>query len=778
MKKIILFFILAVVIVMSAGIIYLNNVILPTKVRSWIISGIAEQTQKKVTLDSVSINILRGLTIRNLTIYDENNAVISVKEASCGFFIIPMLQKRLVIPFVSIRSPAVLLERLPDNTFNLQKLLVPRAEKKDSKKRGFNVSVYKIGITNANVYFQDDTFPRPFKKEIRKLDIALNFSLPASVKFKLTGTAFPQPGAVFKVSGEYKIPSEEFSAKINMKDFSPNEAEPYYHNSGLSIPRGKISADLDLQYKNKQMFYSGKLNIAQCRLEGLQFAKAIDNISGDLVFDNAGLLSQNLKATLANLPFQAKVRLMDYLNPKLTVNIPQIDLKNLPVLLNYEFGFVSPGNAAGTAAFTIDARRLPDTDKWEVFGHADIADALINLDKLPWPLEKLNGRINFSPDLMEWDGLNFNIDAIAYKASGSWSEFKAPHIRLKLASEALKLNADFKVSDKLIVFNEFSGGYLNSNFSVTGRLDSQDHKSALVDISGKIDTDLEDLKSVFKKNREKFDKAALKGRARADFILNGRLDDLKNCVLQAKVSSPMLSAYGLKSENLTFDYNQIEGAGNLSSINMPFYGGTLQGAAGVDFSSLKLPYRLDLSLSGVKIEQLKADTPLKNEDIAGSIRSNIKLTGVFDDISRLSGSGDIVISKGKLWQLNLFKGMGKLLFVRDFNNIVFKDGSCSFRVGDNSISTDNLILKSDITDLDGKVKIGFDSSINARLNVHILSESVPLTGTFKDIATAIIGQAGRFGVIKITGTLKEPKHSFAPAVGDLLKGLTDVIMGK
>ncbi|MCX5711182.1 MAG: AsmA family protein [Candidatus Omnitrophica bacterium] len=779
MKKIILFSILAVVIILSAGMIYLNNVILPTKVKSWIVSSISEQTQRKVTLDSVSINLLRGLTLKNLTIYDESKAVISVKEASCGFFIFPMLQKRLIIPFVDIRSPAVFLERLPDNSFNLQKLIaVPKAETKDSKNSGFIVSVYKISVTNANVYFQDDTFPQPFKKEFRKLNLALNLSLPSSVKFKLTGSSYPQPGAVFRAIGEYKIPGQEFLAKINMDDFLPAEVEPYYRNSGLTIPKGKISSDLDLQYKNKQLVYSGKLKITDCRLEGLQFAKVIDNISGDVVFDNAGLSSQNLNATLANLPFQANVKLSDYASPKFTINIPQLNLKNLPVLLNYEFGFIPPGHSDGAASFTMDARRLPNTDKWEISGHVDIADALISMDKLPWPLEKLNGRINFYPGLMEWEGLNFNINAVNYTSVGSWSDFKTPHIKLALVSKELKLNTDFTVDDKLIDFKEFSGGYLNSTFSANGRLNTQNPKSVFADITGKVDADLEDLKSVFKKDREKFDKAGLKGRARADFVLNGRLDDIKNCALQAKASSSMISAYGLKSENLSFDYVQNEGAGSISSINMAFYGGLIRGTAGMNFSSSNFPYRLDLDMDRVRIEQLKLDTPLKNEDIAGSIHSNIKLTGALNDISRLTGSGDIVISEGRLWELNLFKGMGKLLFVRDFTSIIFKYGSCSFMVADNSISTDNLVLKSDITDLDGKVKIGFDSAINARLNVHILSESVPLTGTFKDIATAIIGQAGRFGVIKITGTIKEPKHSFEPAVGDILKGLTDVLMGK
>jgi hypothetical protein len=74
----------------------------------------------------------------------------------------------------------------------------------------------------------------------------------------------------------------------------------------------------------------------------------------------------------------------------------------------------------------------------------------------------------------------------------------------------------------------------------------------------------------------------------------------------------------------------------------------------------------------------------------------------------------------------------------------------------------------------------FDSSIDAQLNVEVLDENVPLTGTFKDITTAIVGKAGRFGVIKISGTLKEPKYKFktAVAVTDIIKGLKDILLEK
>jgi hypothetical protein len=79
----------------------------------------------------------------------------------------------------------------------------------------------------------------------------------------------------------------------------------------------------------------------------------------------------------------------------------------------------------------------------------------------------------------------------------------------------------------------------------------------------------------------------------------------------------------------------------------------------------------------------------------------------------------------------------------------------------------------------GPVKIGFiDESIDATLEVNVIDEMVPLTGTFKDVTTAIVGQAGKFGVIRITGTLKDPKFKFKTAVGEIIKSITNTIFGK
>ena len=213
-------------------------------------------------------------------------------------------------------------------------------------------------------------------------------------------------------------------------------------------------------------------------------------------------------------------------------------------------------------------------------------------------------------------------------------------------------------------------------------------------------------------------------------------------------------------------------------MRLSLYEVSIEGEGNINLNVEDMPYWAEAKIEGLKLEKLKLDTASKAKDIAGTLRASVKINGFGTDVSKLTGSGNILIVDGKLWQLNLFQGLGSLLFAKDFANIVFSEGSCSFLVRDRFIFSDDIKLKSNITNLSGSFKVGFDSSLDSSVNVEVIDEMVPLSGTFKDITTAIIGQSGRFGVIKINGTLQNPKYKFQPAVVDILKGLKNAIFGQ
>lgn len=806
MKKIIIIFLILLIL---AGCLtfYLNKVVLPTKIKSLIVQGLSEQTQKNVSITSLQFSIFKGLVVKDLKIYDKTQTMLSVKEASCTFFIFPIFTKRIIIPTVVLRSPVIFVQRRKDSTFNIQDFFLERKE--PGKKQEFSISVSKISIRQARLDFQDDTFDRTFTKSINNLNFDLFMSLPASVKFNLKAEMPGDESGSIRSSGEYKIPQNQFLAKVNLKDFSPREFLPYYQESGLSIRQGLIDASLDLKFadkalysniraevnnldadrkdvsavinselssfikyntENKQVEFSGKLTLMDSSFSVAGILKKAEHVNADISFNNSGATSEEMTGVIQGLPARAKLKITDFSSPTVEVALSlSPDLAVAQNILKERFDFSIPGKITGNGNLNMTV-----TKPWQgaavVNGRLDILNAALTLDKISSPFESIKGVIEFNQNQLKWTGLNFKYQNTLYKSQGQLNNFKAPGIGFNLSSDNLQLQATLALNNKIITLSELSGTYFSSQFSVSGNINTLNLQSEL---AGDIDSNLADSAVYFKQLKNQVEKIKPDGRIKSVFQLSGPINDFKSCDIKAQLSSAAFSLYGLKAGSLLVDYNQSAGVVDIPSLRFSLYGGSINAAIQADLRKEGLPFWLSANMQNVRLEQLKLDTPLKNKNISGTIQADLKINSVFNDIGKLNGAGKINIKEGRLWELNLFKGFGTLIFVKNLELIVFHDGSCDFTIANKTISTRNLDLKSDIAEIRGRADIGLDGSVDASLDVNVIDEAVPLTGTFKDITTAIIGQAGRFGVIRITGTLQDPKFKFMPAVVDIIKGITD-----
>lgn len=813
MKKKIILGMLILILFFSIAIVYLNNVILPTKIKSLLIKTLQEATGKKVALESLQFNIFKGLVVKNLVVYDEQKTIAKLKEGSCSFFIIPFFKKSIIIPSIKLRSAEILLERRKDNTFNVQNLF--QKKEKGLKKQKFNLTIYRISVLNSTIHFEDKFLPSPFIKDIKDLSLNLYLSLPASIRFNLKCEIPAKPLIKINGAGQYSFLNQNLTAKLAIQDFSAKEFIAYYDNLGISISEGlidaliaveskdgvlyfdasvqaaklsiskdKISAQLDsnikadVKYnlKEKKIDFSGLLKVSNSTLKGLEFVDSVDNINAEFLLNNSGIHSKKMNAYVFGFPVEVSLNLNDFNNPLININVASsLSLASLQSLLKEKFKFVMPGEIQGNSLLSLDIQtNTASNSQLKISGYLNILNAILKLPNIKSPIEGIYGKLEFSQDEIRWSAFNFEYNGINFTAKGRLSNFKLPAVQLELDSSLINLQSNFTIDNKILKLANLEGKYLNSVFAVTGNIDTQDTSNLEADLNGKLNLNLEDAKQMLGNQKNQLEQLKPIGIIDAQFSLMGNLNNFKSCVIEAKLSSPLVSIVGLKFQDFLLNYNQNAGIIDIPNMHLSMYDGSADLSGRMNLNSENFPFWVSLDIEGVKIEKLKLDTKNKEKDISGTIQSQAKINGFYKDISKLSGAGRINISDGKLWQLNLFKGLGSLLFAQDFENIVFHEGYCGFIIQDKNIATDNLTLKSNITNLSGPVRIGFDGSVDAAFDVQVLDENVPLKGTFKDITTAIIGQGGRFGVIKITGTLKEPKYKFKPAVGDIIKGIKDI----
>ncbi|MBN2831307.1 MAG: AsmA family protein [Candidatus Omnitrophica bacterium] len=840
MKKIIIIVLLFLVLISTAGIIYLNNVFLPETAKSLIIRSIEDTTNKKVTLGSVRINIFKGIVLKDLVIYDNEAQILNVKEASCIFWFWGLIQKKIVIPRVNFNSALVFVERRKDSSFNLTELFVPKRDEPVQPKpvqplatigdeikplpiaavspeikpsAGFIIEVHRINIVDSRIKFRDNSLKENFSMDLSNVDLSIYLSLPNSLKFKGSARLPDNPKPNIYINGEFKFSQQELKSNIIVNNIDPGKFAAYYRsweivfNDGridlsgflilkdnvlgfdcqakafnISLSKGKVLGKFNSQsragikyYLNEgRVQYSGSSFFTDTVISGLDFLDSVNISKATVSFSDAGLNSEDILANVWNTPVSAKLRLSNFNDPKLAIDLTSdFDLNYAQGLLKSKFNLALPAKADGRAGLSLNIfTESLNTKPVKFNGYLDIVNASLKLDKIDDLIKEINGRLEFTSDTLKAKEINFKYQDLAYKLSISLKNFQLPDVNLELTSKELLLKSDFKADKTRINISNFSGRYLNSGFNATGSFDTLNSNA---DITGSCVINLSDLNKPLTKFRDQLDKINPRGEVEARFSFSGDTRDIKGCAVEARISSPQVSLYGLNHKDLSGYYRQQAGVGEIPFLNFSFYGGKVNISAKTNLKSDNLPYAVTLLLEGVKIEELKLDTDAKAKDIAGTINGGVKLNGFSGDLSKISGSGALDITKGKLWELDLFKGMGKLLFAKDFANIIFYEGSCNFAVQDKYIFTDNLTLKSNMASLSGKVKLGFDSSIDASLNIDILDEFVPLSGTLKDLTTTVIGRSGKFTTINITGTLKEPKYKFKPAVENIIRGITDTL---
>ncbi|MCX5679262.1 MAG: AsmA family protein [Candidatus Omnitrophica bacterium] len=808
MKKIILTILILAVIFISAAVVYLNNVVLPVKVKSMIQKSIEDASGKSVSMGQVRISLISGLVLRDISIGDEASTMISIKEVSLRPFILPFLKKEFIVPVIRIKSPTINLERRPDGTFNIADLF-----KNYSSKTGeFRVIIRRINIKDGRGSFTDNTFAEPFKKDINGLSADIRILLPSKIRFEADCDIPGGLSTIIGLWGEYSISDGSVTAKITLTDASPGEFAPYYKCLNIDLHGGKadallnlkygksvLTADIDIRAKetvfvkndisakfssdikadgsydftNKELKYSGDMSVQNMEIDGIKSLGKIESLRAEVKFTESSFYAKDVKAVVFGMPFSAEAYIPDYKASLFIADIvSELSLGALKETLKDKFNISVPADIRGSGRLYIKWEAdLKETGSIpEINGYLDMEKATVVFNKEKPPLEVAFGQIQFSSKQLTWQDLEVKYRETLYNTSGTLTNFEAPGVQISLNSRDLTLKITAALSGNTVTISKFAGKYINTDFSITGDLDMSDPSGIRGEINGTAETSIDEIKNIMKGSKDKLEKMKLSGALKADFRLAGKISDVRSCAIDAKIFSNTISIYDLKPVDVVIDYNQREGVGNITRFHSFLYGGTVTASGRMDLNSAGLPYFMNADIAGVKIEGLKTATAFKDKDISGTLSCQAHLEGLYKDLSKSIGSGKIAINNGKLWQLNLFQGLGKIIFPQDISNVVFSDGNCSFSIKEQSIYTDDLVLKSDLLNIYGSVKMSFDKYIDASLKSEFTDEALR-SGSISTAAD----QIGKNSYITIKGSLKDPKYTVRPDVPNIVKGIAEQI---
>ena len=256
--------------------------------------------------------------------------------------------------------------------------------------------------------------------------------------------------------------------------------------------------------------------------------------------------------------------------------------------------------------------------------------------------------------------------------------------------------------------------------------------------------------------RDLIDKKILDLEKRKDLkqkLVEGKIRETKDWNLALNLSSPSVSIYGLRLENLRLKLSQKNRTLEIDPLSARVYGGTLNAKVTSNFNTQTPLYNTKFTLSGVNLAQLKADTQLKDKDLSGILNIQADMQGGFKKLDDLKGGGFISIKDADLWQLDLFKGISQLIFLPAEEKTVFNNVYGDFVFENKKIRTDNLFFDSKNFDLLCRGEIGFDQSLrlilNAQVGKELLKDSINLRRLVANAYANLLN-------IELKGTLQAP----------------------
>ncbi|MBM3255101.1 MAG: DUF748 domain-containing protein [Candidatus Omnitrophica bacterium] len=823
-RRIFLSILLVLLILAAAGISYLNKVYLPVKIKAKLTGSLEEALHYNVNIDRVSFSLINGIVIRDILVYDkiktEENTILKIKRVSFHLLYLPLIRdKRLIIPVLHIYSPELKLSYNKDSIFNSSELLSAREGRDTAPKNKYQLLAYKINILKGSLLFEDERQQPKFSKAIHNLNMAVSVRNLKTASFVIHGDFLSEkegPPKIF-LQGDYIFSSKELKAKLNLTNLSLAELNPYLKtlpfllSSGIikntnltfklqdkSLEIGGIislkgaviekeglllSADMDilpqLNYTTdrKTLRYKLGLKLNNAELQGIEYIGKVSDIKGDLELAQDKLKTNNLEFQALGSNFKLSGLLENFTSPALT-----LDLESQRLKLEELFILISPPQdlkLSGIAIVKVKLKRTLEERPLDIEAALAIEDARFEAAFLKEALQHIKGTVNFKNDTASWEGLSFNYLETPYATTGTLVGFKDPRLNLKIDSKDLRLASDIKISPDLIKLNTFLLNYINSDCAIKGAIHRQEKNNPLLDLALALNVNPQDILVFLPKQlAENIKKINPQGNIKLSGSLSGKAMDYKDWEIQAQGSSEFISLYNLKFNNLSFALLEKDKILNLSGLSASGYSGTVNLDFLSNFTQDKPSYALKLKSSGIDLGELKSDIGLKGKDIAGIIDISANLVGDFQDSASLKGNGLLSLQNGRLWQINLLKGLGEVFLLPDYQKIVFKEATAEFNIENKAISTDDLRLISDQLKLNCEGRLGFDGGLDfvayAQVNKELISESTDL----RKFTAAILGELGNAVSVKISGTIQKPKYRLVPMPLDLLKRVKDFFLGK
>ena len=530
----------------------------------------------------------------------------------------------------------------------------------------------------------------------------------------------------------------------------------------------------------------GKIHMSEASLAGLPNAGPLSDIKGVIEFTRNRAKTSNLSLTAQGTLLSLTGSLSNFGNPFIGVLVSAKDF-NLDLLNTFwkepldDLNITPEGKAAVEVSFT-GPLSYPEEAQIEINAH--IKDAKLQSPRWPEPLTHISGFIRFKDDTAHWKDLNLTYFNTPFTLDGELSQIDdQPLISTEIASANLKARLDITVDkdEGTIGIDTFKGTYFQSDFNLDGQAFLKESAPAHINVKAAFSLNLEDLERINPGLKDKLAPLALRGRLTGKTLFDGEAGDWTGGVTDLSASGTNCSLGGITFNRCNLIIQRTRSAQSKVNFFGTLYSGDLTINSLLDISEETLPGKFSVTLNNIDLARMCREPRWEKLNLAGILSSQLQAEGPLLRTEKITGQGAVSILNGQLWTLSFLKGIGKLLFIPELENVVFTQGNADFAIKDNRMSTENLLLKSRQMELRGKGWIDKDKNMSWDIVPKLYETEILQSDSLKKIPTALISQTDGYINIKIRGTTDNPVRTVENFPAKLLKktaeGLLEGVQG-
>jgi uncharacterized protein involved in outer membrane biogenesis len=562
--------------------------------------------------------------------------------------------------------------------------------------------------------------------------------------------------------------------KTVLKASGQMEAANIHFSPGQRF-QGRPSFDLSYTYdpqKENPTNYKGSITFVNGLWTGLPHIAQASQMSGAITVTPGRLQSDRLTFTAQEADILLSGSLNDFANPSVMINASSANIR-IEKLLAFFPAFREKLHAelSGPAAAQMSYHG-PLSAPADAVIHATVKlhEATLRHENLPDPVTGISGELYCRKDFLRWRNLRGFYQGNSYAFTGELDDFSRPLIVTSLVGEKVDLKAQIRLLRSAFQLIALTGRYRDSSFDLKGDVHLFGNDDADIDLRGKLDLSLGDLGIIFPRLKDRVQQFQPLGVLSGQGIFMGKASNWRDWQLAFEGSSEKILLKGYPLENVSVRYTQRDRTISKCNLASLIYGGNLDITTSVDLRTDEVPFTATVSLKDLDLAKYREDQKPKNRQLAGILQASAALQGNALQWRKMTGTGTVKIADGNLWHLSILSGIAKALLIPEFEHSVFTEGRGDFTVENGKFNTENARMTSQYVTLNGKGWIDFDTNISFDIQPEFSELAILQSGSLKKGPTSIITQTDDYLHIKLTGTLKHPRHEVIKSPMKILEG--------